>query len=149
MHAYLHTNRHTYIHTCLLLILMFWHRQAIFESKGSKLSSSAECRFRSWEVWYTKSTYIRTYRHTNMHWYTHACIHTYNHKYIGTCVRMYICICTWTPWTNIPSYSLLPSLCGWWGWISIRVTIKQCLICEYFVSVCTNRKQFSTAGIEQ
>ena len=28
----------------LLLISMFWHRQAIFELKGDKLSSSAECR---------------------------------------------------------------------------------------------------------
>ena len=33
------------IHTCLfLLIPMLWHRQAIFKSKGDKLSSSAECR---------------------------------------------------------------------------------------------------------
>ena len=32
-------------HTCfLLLISMLWHRQAIFKSKGDKLSSSAECR---------------------------------------------------------------------------------------------------------
>ena len=28
----------------LLLISMLWLRQAIFESKGDKLSSSAECR---------------------------------------------------------------------------------------------------------
>ena len=33
---------------CLLLLLsMFWHRQAIFESKWDKLSSSAECRIRT------------------------------------------------------------------------------------------------------
>ena len=32
-----------YRYTCLLLILMPWYRQAIFESKGDKLSSSAEC----------------------------------------------------------------------------------------------------------
>ena len=39
---------HTYIHTCLLwLISMLWHRQAIFESKGDKLSSSAECMIRT------------------------------------------------------------------------------------------------------
>ena len=39
---------HTYIHTCLLLLIsMLWHRQAIFESKGDKLSSSAECRIRT------------------------------------------------------------------------------------------------------
>ena len=32
-------------YTCLsLLISMLWHRQVIFESKGDKLSSSAECR---------------------------------------------------------------------------------------------------------
>ena len=35
-------------YTCLLLlILMLWHRQAIFESKGDKLSSSSECRIRT------------------------------------------------------------------------------------------------------
>ena len=34
---------------------MLWHRQAIFESKGDMLSSSAECMIRSWEVWDTKS----------------------------------------------------------------------------------------------
>ena len=33
--------RYTYL---LLLISMFWHRQAIFKSKGDKLCSSAECR---------------------------------------------------------------------------------------------------------
>ena len=32
---------------CLLLISMLWHRQAIFESKGDKLSCSAECRIRT------------------------------------------------------------------------------------------------------
>ena len=31
----------------LLLISMLWHRQAIFESKGDKLSSSAESRIRT------------------------------------------------------------------------------------------------------
>ena len=34
-------------YTCLLLISMLWHRQAIFESKGDKLSSSAECWIRT------------------------------------------------------------------------------------------------------
>ena len=37
------------------LILMLWHGQAIFESKGDNLSSSAECWIRSWEVRNTKS----------------------------------------------------------------------------------------------
>ena len=36
--------RYTYL---LLLISMLWHRQAMFESKGDKLSSSAECRIRT------------------------------------------------------------------------------------------------------
>ena len=37
-----------YIYTRLLLLIsMLWHRQAIFESKGDKLSSSAECRIRT------------------------------------------------------------------------------------------------------
>ena len=35
-------------YTCLLLwISMLWYRQAIFESNGDKLSSSAECRIRT------------------------------------------------------------------------------------------------------
>ena len=35
-------------YTCLLLLIsMLWHRQVIFESKGDKLSSSAECRIRT------------------------------------------------------------------------------------------------------
>ena len=37
--------------TCLLvLISMLWHRQAIFESKGEKLSSIAECMISNLEV---------------------------------------------------------------------------------------------------
>ena len=39
--------RYTYL---LLLISMLWHRQAIFESKEDKLSSSAECRIRTQRV---------------------------------------------------------------------------------------------------
>ena len=35
-------------YTCLLLLIsMLWHRQVIFESKGDKLSSSAESRIRT------------------------------------------------------------------------------------------------------
>ena len=37
-------HKHTYL---LLLISMLWHRQAIFESKGDKLYSSAECRIQT------------------------------------------------------------------------------------------------------
>ena len=47
IYIYVHTYIHTYIYTCLLLISMLWHRQAIFESKGDKLSSSAEGRIRT------------------------------------------------------------------------------------------------------
>ena len=42
--AHLTPLSHTYL---LLLISILWHRQAIFESKGDKLSSSAECRIRT------------------------------------------------------------------------------------------------------
>ena len=45
--------RYTYL---LLLISMLWHRQAIFESKGDKLSSSAECRIRTRRVSETQSS---------------------------------------------------------------------------------------------
>ena len=48
MHASIHPYIHTYIHTCLLLLIsLLWHRQAIFESKEDKLSSSAESRIRT------------------------------------------------------------------------------------------------------
>ena len=41
-----------WLYTCLLLLSsMLWHRQAIFESKGDKLSSSAECRIRTQGLW--------------------------------------------------------------------------------------------------
>ena len=45
--------RYTYL---LLFISMLWHRQAIFESKGDKLSSSAECRIRTQRVSETQSS---------------------------------------------------------------------------------------------
>ena len=49
-------------YTCLLLLIsMLWHRQAIFESKGDKLSSSAEGRIRTQGL-----RYIHTYIHTYM-----------------------------------------------------------------------------------
>ena len=35
-------------YTCMLLLIsMFWHKQAIYESKGARLSSSAEYRIRT------------------------------------------------------------------------------------------------------
>ena len=40
-------------YTCLLLLIsMLWHRQAIFESEGDKLSSSAEGRIRTQDLRY-------------------------------------------------------------------------------------------------
>ena len=45
--------RYTYL---LLLISMLWHRQVIFESKGDKLSSSAESRIRTQGVSETQSS---------------------------------------------------------------------------------------------
>ena len=40
-------------YTCLLLLIsLLWHRKAIFESKGDKLSSSAECRIRNQGLWH-------------------------------------------------------------------------------------------------
>ena len=45
--------RYTFL---LLVISMLWHRQAIFESKGDKLSSSAECRIRTQRVSETQSS---------------------------------------------------------------------------------------------
>ena len=54
-HTYQHTNMPTYIHTYLLLLIsMLWHRQAIFESRGDKLSSSVECRIRTQGVFETQ-----------------------------------------------------------------------------------------------
>ena len=48
IHTYMYACMHADMHTCLLLLMsMLWHRQAIFESKGDKLSSSAECRIRT------------------------------------------------------------------------------------------------------
>ena len=55
-HTHIYTYIHTYIHTYLLLISMLWHRQAIFESKGDKLSSSAECKIRTQRVSETQSS---------------------------------------------------------------------------------------------
>ena len=57
IYTHTYTDRQTciHLHTCLLLILMLCHKQAIFESKGDRSSSAAECRIRTWEVWDTKS----------------------------------------------------------------------------------------------
>ena len=50
-YIHIHISIYIYIHTYLLLLIsMLWHRQAIFESKGDKLSSSAEGRIRTQRV---------------------------------------------------------------------------------------------------
>ena len=87
IHTYMHTYIHTYmfvadsfsplnhasgwltqlalaIYMFLLLISMIWLRQAIFESKGDKLSSSDECRIRTQGLWNRISGRLNT------HWQT-------------------------------------------------------------------------------
>ena len=56
------------MHTCLLLISMLWHRQAIYESKGTKSSSSVECRIRTWKSQNTcsPSDWIPTHKPTEL-----------------------------------------------------------------------------------
>ena len=59
---------------------MLCHRQAIYKSKGNKLSSCAECRIWT-RVFGTESpadwhTYIHTYLPTHLPTYIHTCIHT-------------------------------------------------------------------------
>ena len=64
-----YTYIHTYIHTCLLLLIsMLWHRQAIFESKGDKLSSSAEGRIRTWKSQgtYSPADWMPTHKPTEL-----------------------------------------------------------------------------------
>ena len=55
---HIHTHTHTHTYTCLLLL-------AIFESKGNKLSSSAECRIRT-----QKGLWNRISSRLNAHWQT-------------------------------------------------------------------------------
>ena len=45
-----------------------WHRQAIFESKGDKLSSSAECRIRTWKSQdiYSPADWMPTHKPTEL-----------------------------------------------------------------------------------
>ena len=56
-------------YACLLLLIsMLWHRQAIFESKGDKLSSSAEGRIRTQGLRYLFTSRL------NACWQTHWAI---------------------------------------------------------------------------
>ena len=53
-------------YTCLLLLIaMLWYRQAIFESKGDKLPSSAECKIRTQGLWNRISNRMNARRHTD------------------------------------------------------------------------------------
>ena len=87
-------------YTCLLLLIsMLWHRQAIFESKGDKLSSSAECRIRTHQglrhflCWMqdsnprsqTPNRQQTEYSLTNR---LYACILTYIHTYMSVVVNI-------------------------------------------------------------
>ena len=51
-----------------LLISMLWHRQTIFKSKGDKLSSSAECRIRTWKSQdtYSPADWMPTHKPTEL-----------------------------------------------------------------------------------
>ena len=97
-------------YTCLLLLIsMLWHRKAIFESKGDKWSSSAECRIRTQGLrhllasrlnacWQTDwafedqatkleldspSLWSASIQPTRPHTtYIHACMHAYIHTHI-------------------------------------------------------------------
>ena len=88
MHTYLYMHTHTYIHTCLLLLIsMLWHRQTIFESKGDKLSSSAECRIRTHQGlrhqmasrlnarWQTDSIYMKVNQYIYIYTLVYICIY--------------------------------------------------------------------------
>ena len=59
-------------YTCLLLISMLSHRQAIFKSKGDACMRA----------------YVRTYVHTNIQTYIHTYMHTYRHTYIHTYIHV-------------------------------------------------------------
>ena len=90
------SHAHGYTYTCLLLLIsMLWHKQAIFESKGDKLSSSAEFRIRTQGLWNRISNRlnarwqtdwaIRIHMHAHTHTRTcliHTCKHANMHTYI-------------------------------------------------------------------
>ena len=70
-------------YACLLLLIsMLWHRQAIFESKGDKLSSSAEGRIRTQGLRYLFTSRL------NACWQTHWAIE-YQAKNLNSTARPY------------------------------------------------------------
>ncbi len=97
IHAYIHTNMHTYINTCMHAYIhttettyahTYMHKTT--ESKERKRRNGAQIHTQE------RHTYIHTYIHTHLHTYTltyihtvwHACIHTLT--YINTYVHTYI-----------------------------------------------------------
>ena len=56
---------------------MLWHRQAIFKSKGDRLSSSAESRIRTQGLWSRTSSKLNASWQNN--WTTYIYIYTYMH----------------------------------------------------------------------
>ena len=103
----------TYMHTYLYIFSMLWHRQAIFDSKGDKLSSSAEYGIRTQGLWNRISSRLNTRWQTDWaiedqaknlmsiarpydqpafspldpHAYMHACIHIHMHTHIYIYIR--------------------------------------------------------------
>ena len=80
-------------YTCLLLLIsMLWHRQAIFESKGDKLSSSAEGRIRTQGLRYLFTSRLNACWQTD--WAIEDQVRTYIRyvrTYVHTYIRTYIC----------------------------------------------------------
>ena len=87
---------------------MHWHRQAIFESEGDELSSSAECRIRThqglrhqiasrlhahWQTGWAIEDQAKNLNSTarpydQLHTYIHIYIHTYKHTYLLLLISM-------------------------------------------------------------
>ena len=100
------TDVRTFAHILMFLVgNLLWHRQAIFKSKGDKLSSPAECSIRTLEVWHTKSPagWMPTNKPTELSRikqklkldspsHIHTCMQTYIHSYIHTHIHTYIFI---------------------------------------------------------
>ena len=107
---------------------MFWHGQAIFESKGDKLSSSAECRIRTQGLWNRISSRL------NVCWQTVSAIenraqtlnliaHIPQYVHIHFIFRdlfwdrghFYWAIATWVRWDGLKKKPL--------GWLSLEAQL--------------------------
>ena len=69
LYTHIHTNTHIYIYIYIVVVNL-WHRQATFESKGDQLSSSAECRIRTWKSQdtYSPADSMPTHKPTELSW---------------------------------------------------------------------------------